>query len=534
MKKIILIVLLFVSSNVRAISQANLNGDCVVDFKDFALLADAWQDANDRYDLNFDGFVDYQDLMIFGNEWLSIDSEDRAPVIQNITYEMVTGTSHIFTIIATDTEPITYSIQSLPDVNKGTITGVNTVPHNLPGNNFEFNAVSPGTVVFNIGANDDTGMTPPCGGLSIGTVTVNINAAPIKPIVSDTNIIAIAFVTKAIILTAIDDGQPNPPGKLKYIILSLPQNGTLQDANTTAIITKTPYTLSRKSVLFTSDTAGQDSFTWKANDYGEPNFSDSNTATVTIDTVENLLDCLSFDGKGFIEIPDNNSFDIMSGWAIDFWIKCDKRTPFTGIIKKRESNGKGWEIGLVSGKPKIYCYDSNGTLVFSARGSYHVNDGRWHEVGFIYVTETNKTQIAVMTDGYSDEAFKFNCIKNFDNDANLFIGFNSKLPYKDQLDKIRFFSGIVYPDGFNSYIQGLSGRTESIDETFFEFIGKESDVLFMMDEGSGITITDSKKCLIGNFNNANDIKWCPKKTIFTDNSARQFYKFKESQKGNGF
>ena len=536
MKKLISIILLAAAGNVFALS-ANISGDCTVDFQDFRILANAWQTNNDMADIDSSGKVDYKDLAIMMDEWLQFDSADRAPVIQNISnISMPAGTSRTLSITATSLHSLTYSIQTLPDVNKGSIAGVNTVPHNISGHTFQFTA-NPnyaGTVTFTFGANDGSGLSPPCGGLVVGMATIQVNATPVKPLVDDSNVNAMAYIMEAIELPAIDDGLPDPPGRLKYKILSLPAHGTLQDLRIGGgAITKTPYDLGWESkVGFITDVNGADSFAWSCNDGGEPNNSNSDIATVNINVAANILDSLAFDGRGYIEFPKNISYDINNGWAVDFWVNIG--TPSGGLMQKREPNGCGWEIGVVSNKPKIYMYDPNGRLVIEARSNYGIGNRQWHEIAFIYTNDVNahSTQLIIKIDG-SDETFNFNYIGDFANDANLIIARNSKLPYRDQIDKIRFFSGIIYPESFEGVIQLLSGRTESTGETVLGF-GKDSDVLFMCDEAGGITIIDSKKGLIGHFSSSQDVKWHPKKTIYTDMSIIQFNDLQEKRKCNGY
>jgi hypothetical protein len=90
-------------------------------------------------------------------------------------------------------------------------------------------------------------------------------------------------------LIATDEGQPNPPGALTYIVESLPVAGVLHDAGT-VLIESVPYTLlaGGDQVEYTPDswTVGPDSFTFKANDGGTPPAGgDSNTALVAIDVI---------------------------------------------------------------------------------------------------------------------------------------------------------------------------------------------------------------------------------------------------------
>jgi len=96
-----------------------------------------------------------------------------------------------------------------------------------------------------------------------------------------------------ITLPASDDGLPDPPGALTYIVTSLPGNGSLTDPNDpNAPIATVPYTLPEgvNVVTYTSDVdyAGTDGFTFKANDGGTPpEGGDSDEAAVSV----NVIDC---------------------------------------------------------------------------------------------------------------------------------------------------------------------------------------------------------------------------------------------------
>jgi bacillopeptidase F len=99
----------------------------------------------------------------------------------------------------------------------------------------------------------------------------------------------------SIALSADDDGKPNPPGALSYIIVALPAHGHLLDANGAAILS-VPYPLPslgntvhyQPNAYFT----GGDNFTFKANDGGTPpEGGDSNVAAIliTVNAVSQLI-----------------------------------------------------------------------------------------------------------------------------------------------------------------------------------------------------------------------------------------------------
>jgi hypothetical protein len=106
------------------------------------------------------------------------------------------------------------------------------------------------------------------------------------PVATDSNVSLSAGTSQVITLQATDDNLPNPPGKLTYIITSLPKYGVLSDPCASQINT-VPYSLVNygNDVNYTSRICytGNVNFHFKANDGGTPpNGGDSNVATVSI------------------------------------------------------------------------------------------------------------------------------------------------------------------------------------------------------------------------------------------------------------
>ncbi len=117
-------------------------------------------------------------------------------------------------------------------------------------------------------------------------IDFNGTQLPAIPVATDSNISLSAGTSQVVTLQASDDGLPATPGKLTYIITSLPKSGTLSDPCAGAINT-VPYSLVNygKDVNYTSRICytGDANFHFKANDGGtSPNGGDSNIATVSI------------------------------------------------------------------------------------------------------------------------------------------------------------------------------------------------------------------------------------------------------------
>jgi subtilisin family serine protease len=110
-----------------------------------------------------------------------------------------------------------------------------------------------------------------------------------RPFAMDVNDSTGISIPLTITLEAIDDGQPDPPGILTYIIDSLPAHGTLQDPGAELItVPNTSLVNNGNQVIYTpnADHVGVDSFTYKAYDGGiAPQGGYSNIATVSITTM---------------------------------------------------------------------------------------------------------------------------------------------------------------------------------------------------------------------------------------------------------
>jgi hypothetical protein len=112
---------------------------------------------------------------------------------------------------------------------------------------------------------------------------------PRPPLASDVISPTHMNVPVTITLDVIDDGLPNPPAILSYIITSLPENGSLSDPGA-GLIDTVEYTLVNNGnyVIYTpdSDYLGVDSFSFKADDGGvPPEGGQSNEADVFISIV---------------------------------------------------------------------------------------------------------------------------------------------------------------------------------------------------------------------------------------------------------
>ena len=327
---------------------------------------------------------------------------------------------------------------------------------------------------------------------------------PANPIAADVNVSVYNYVTNTITLSATDDGNPNPPGQLEYYIVSFPSGVILQDPCSENIIEEfmLPYSLSfyGNTVWYMTDANMVKSFTYKANDGNQPD-GNSNIATVTVTMLNHPKDLLSFNEFGITEFNDTKNFyDANNGWAVDFWLRT--KEPFAGVMKKRDVN-QGYEIGIVSGAPKLYIYDVNATVVAEIQSFWRIDDGYWHEVAFNFGQDGNGVYLTVQTPDWGFEQLSFSGnFGSIENDCNLLI-----TGYRGDVDMLRFFAGITNPGGFESIIQGLYNRDGSGFESWMGG-GAKSKVRFPMNEGTGQITTDDKRNMVGTLRNA-DVRWYP-------------------------
>lgn len=118
-------------------------------------------------------------------------------------------------------------------------------------------------------------------------IDLRINEHPRAPTAQDLDVSTPFETPVAVELVADDDGVPDPPGALVYVVESLPQHGALHDGFGAAI-TGAPQSLPSSALTYTPQPGyvGADSFTFRANDGGAPpDGGDSNLASVHV-TVE--------------------------------------------------------------------------------------------------------------------------------------------------------------------------------------------------------------------------------------------------------
>ena len=252
-------------------------------------------------------------------------------------------------------------------------------------------------------------------------------------------------------------------------------------------------------ILYTSDAVGSDSFNW----YASNSNGSSGLATVNITVTPNPRDGLYLNGEpnSFIEIPDNNYFDITdSGWAVSFWFNNYWRKPYINPLISKRSGTAGWKVSIMAGKLQFDLYDANGTNVNSFRTNLNISDGQWHPILIEYIYDANEQYILIYNNEDSDSSNTAG--GNFANDANLLIAGNSGIDHLRFWDDIDRDDPLWPPDARDDYTESVVG------------IGNESNVRYKMDEAAGAAIADDK----GNAGNGtfdpNFVIWHPPYGIF--------------------
>ena len=158
------------------------------------------------------------------------------------------------TITATTNGDGIYALAGLPS-NRSIVISASKEPHK-----FASKSVTTGHSV-------DYGVT---SGNLWGVDFASSSMAP--PDAQSQEIEAVSGLAKSITLIANDEGLPNPPGKLSYVITFLPEHGRLVDPSV-GRITTTPYTIANYGnvVEYTACSyyAGDDSFEFVADDGGQ-------------------------------------------------------------------------------------------------------------------------------------------------------------------------------------------------------------------------------------------------------------------------
>lgn len=495
---------------------ANFNGDCKVDFEDWAMLAASWQENDPNVELTNDSIIDYNDISVFASQWLEYEGNYGPPTANNITIAVNRGSDGYIELSATDpnNDTLTYRVTSLPaygslydpngtdpnhtDPNSDNpaIIAITSVPYTLVGNdNWVLIHTDPnygGQVTFNYDANDGDSE---CGGIASATVTVYCTGSPIA---FDSEETCVQYLVYSFELEAIDDND------LVYDVNSKP-NGIIKDPFVGSMIIDSnviPWRLRNygNQILYTSDTVGNDIFNWYAYDGNE----NSNVADVNITVTANPMNGLYLNGEpnSFIVIPDNGYFDLEHGWGISFYFNNYWRKPYINPLISKRDDGQGWEVSIMAGKVQFDLYDTNG-VVLSFRSGFNVSDGDWWPILIEYLYDPNDSNDQYVSIWVDEDVEYTNSVSgNYANDANIVVSGDCGF------DHLRFWDDTDY----DNPLWPPYGRTDYGESIFG--LGNVSNVRYKMDEGSGGVITDDKGNADDGVFDPNYVIWHPPYGIF--------------------
>lgn len=324
-----------------------------------------------------------------------------------------------------------------------------------------------------------------------GVFTPPTNQAPVA---ADVNHVCHPYILSEITLDATDDGYPY--GVILYYITELPQYGYLQDpaSNYPVILPgQLPWVLrSRDKVNYLTDSTGSDSFTFCAWDVHLS--SEPATVNISISNPEPNELYLSFESSGYVLADHNDYQNFRDGWGVSVFIKTRQYNGM--LLSKRDANGKGWELGLRYGKLRIAAYSDSG-IEISCYSSAPVNTGEWLQCSVLY--DANVIQIAAnKSTGINNEeqiAWGYYEIapladpNRYVCDAQLEIADG----YDGSISRTRFFqnaSGGMNWDIASSSLLFPRNSTEEVVSGLG--LGMISNLRWMMNDGSGLTVTEDK------------------------------------------
>lgn len=358
----------------------------------------------------------------------------------------------------------------------------------------------------------------------------------LPPSANDISVSASAYIPQTITLSAADDGYPIPPGKLRYVITQLPADanakvgGTKSGEQSPIRQSDLPYKLSTwgDDVIFATSTVGLTSFKYKVFDGNL--YSDEKTVSITV--AANPKDCLSFDGSGYVTIPDNSRLDLEPNRAVGVCFE----TPdlYRPILQKWSQGKNGYKMSLVGGRVVVDIFSETAGKVATISSWYKYNR-KWANVVFAYNAIENCVELFINSGEsvlsgtnywYYDQENYWAYVGDsnecptvpagdYTNDCNLVIGEN----YRGELDGIRTYT-LNMLDVFRTLATAQArqsaGNTESYVPTPI--------VRFTCNyDGTNNTATqiydDKASHLIGTISDTNHVKYLPFIWFYPPDSA---------------
>lgn len=491
---------------------ADLNADGIVNQYDLQILCEQWLDepGNPSADFDNSNFVDFKDFIVLADEWQ--------------------GALHALPDKAINLFPINESTGHLP--NKVTLSWVYTdhVAYevyfgetNPPPyiTNIPINYYTPGllknntTYYWRIDCENDYGTTT-------GDVWSFTTIANAPPRANDIAVSAITHIPKTITLQAVDDDN-YPNSRLRYIITDLPTDinaklgGTKSGEQSPIRESDLPYKLSSwgSQVVFATTTAGSTSFKYKV--YDGNLYSAEKTVSITV--TANPKDCLSFNGSGYVAIPDTgNCFDLEPNTGKALFIQTTQLA-CEDMLCKYQAGSPGWKMGIRNGRLRIKLYDAAG-LAATIDSNTFISDGSWHHVGFVYdpngyieILESNEADFTAGNYQYTSTGQVPIPLQSYSNNSNLVVGNG----FSGQIDNLRAYVAMDLPNIFYAYYGMIcqnraTAGTANVWDVFTLHPGASARFYCDYDNVNN-TITqiydDISATLIGAFSSSENVKYLP-------------------------
>jgi len=236
---------------------------------------------------------------------------------------------------------------------------------------------------------------------------------PAPPITQDGTAYTELGQTVIIELEAYDDGYPDPPGALTYIITSLPSHGSLSDP-LNGPITAVPYAITdnNDNVAYTPDGgySGLDEFTFKVSDGGvPPDGGYSNTSTITIE-VSNCADIITGAGSVYWTLPMYTSSEDCRTQVIYLSSEIGTSGIIAGlalnVLVEPGQTLNNWTIRMKHTTMSTYdtaSLDADGwTVVY--QGNEPVGVSGWRYFEFFYAFEYNDSNNLMVDFSYNNDS----------------------------------------------------------------------------------------------------------------------------------
>ncbi|MHC5060883.1 MAG: hypothetical protein ACYTFK_07355, partial [Planctomycetota bacterium] len=347
-----------------------------------------------------------------------------------------------------------------------------------------------------------------------------ITPAPRPPVASDVAVSAHMEMPAVITFDAIDDGLPNPPAALSYVITSLPSHGTLSDPGG-GIIGTVGYVLvnNGNKVVYTSDSEylGFDSFSYRADDGGvSPRGGESNEADVFISVVipEYFTEHFYWNDNDL----DNNMFTFIPDGTANFYTLCREEvagfpTDPTGSTAMALGDNNSVRVYLADGK-RVSIYGQSYSSFWVGSNGYITFNSSDTSANETFAGHFGKKRISGLFDDLDPSAGGTVWRRQYDD--RVVITFEN-VPEKDAANSNSFqiemfFEGTIVLTHLNiDATDGLCGLSEGVGISS-NFIDSDLSSFFVCADFNGdLKVNSSDFGILAEYwldENCSDLIWC--------------------------